>query len=1188
MSPWATTALLLGGGLLGCTPVALPGLELNRVEPGFGYTGDTTPVTLFGRKFFPALEISTRTGESEFDVDYRAWLVRSGVPPHSLGALELTGFDRLVGSVPPGAAPGVWDVRLQGPTGRVVTLRSGYTVTDTKAARVDVALQSPAAVYPTGDPVFFDLEVRDFDDQPVNVPVDIQISAFDEVGRPVPESLATLNELENVRDTPEGDGLIGTMPEGRATIWVFREVPGEVELRVVPYETEPGIVGDSERVVFRAIDQFQLLFDSLPLPPTPEGFRAGEPIRVRARAVDALSRPVAEPLTLTLTAPCTFWVGEVVFDGAEPTEFEVVPQRRCTEDRIVEATGAARGESEPFAVVPGAASRFEIVSLNPNPVPAGDPVDVQVVPLDDYGNLTRFVEPLIVSAPDTKPEGLSCAPATGGGELRRCVVVPTSAGSGRTIEVRDEGGVRTGTRSDLDVVARPEPVQAELVVPSQALAGVPFVVQIQPYDRYGNPIDASGFGASAVSVSDDQGEVACVADVPAGTRQQLSCELFTSREGARLSVTFSATGAGPVLSSPFEVMPGPFSGVDVLAPERVVAGEVVSVEVVARDAFGNEVTPPMPAPVGELVDPSGTFTSGAVFLASSRVRASGIFERAGTTQLHFEIVGQPRGSSRPIHVEPAEAVDWEVIVTPWAFVGEASTIGVRARDAYGNTALRDAVVTVESETGGIEPLSSFVEGGVGQIAVVFGAATDFATVSLVDEVGLTGSASLPVVTACGDGPTARVALLGVPDDRICLDPGALSTQVTVDPSGSAAGGTDLDVLVVAVDGERRAWQSFPLLGTRPDVIVQGPGRVEVSALVVDDRLCADVAVASPWTGLDDGTPTGPLAVVSAASQLSDVDAIDVDLFGALDCGGQPVGFTPVLVRSSAGELGGVTPTGEGLGVLLDGQGRASVRLVTAGGLQDGPATVTVHTASGSAGGSLTLPLVGDSVRPVVVGQDPTGEVEEAELQLLAVHFSEPLDASTVVPGAFEVRGPQGAVPVLGADLVDDERTVWLDLGLALTDGEGVVTVLSDVSDVAGNRLEGAYDGTASAYDGAFTFASPPPLEVSCTPSTTRFRPDGDPGSGIDADEVQLVVDANRVPRWWIVDVFDWSGARVRHLRAPAGAASTTLSWDGRSQSGLVVGAGDYQVEVSAEDAQGARAPACRQSVAVEHGPRDRP
>ncbi|MEM6931889.1 MAG: hypothetical protein AAF602_33460, partial [Myxococcota bacterium] len=481
-------------------PVSLPPLELAQVDPSFGYTDEATQVTLLGRRFYPRVAVSSQTGDPIVDDAFRVWLVPPGAPSRAVefDDVELVSLERISARLPAGVPIGKYDVRLEGPTGRVGVLEEEFTILSTRPVRLDVSPQSQASSYPTGAPVSVDITLRDSTDEILRRSYDILITAIDEFGVPLSDQeLVLLDNLENIRPTPDDDGLIATMPDGLASIFVVRNDPGDVQLEVQPWEDEPGVVGDTLRLGFRAVDDFSLIFDPLPAPGPEGGYLAGEAVPVRARAIDAFGRPVTRPVTFTLIAPCSFWVDTITFEGEHPTEFDLVPTKVCDRDQISEATRDVEGISDPFSVVAAEVASFEIFGLQPSPVVAGDPVQIDVLPVDAFGNRTAYAGPLVVTAPDAEPLSAECDPAAGPGLTRRCTLVPTKVGTDLLVEVIDASGTVKGDRADLTVLPRPEPVQAGLSIASATVAGEPFPLSIQPFDPYGNVLDASGFPASS-------------------------------------------------------------------------------------------------------------------------------------------------------------------------------------------------------------------------------------------------------------------------------------------------------------------------------------------------------------------------------------------------------------------------------------------------------------------------------------------------------------------------------------------------------------------------------------------------------------------------------------------------------------------------------------------------------------------
>ncbi|MEO0605159.1 MAG: hypothetical protein AAF211_27260, partial [Myxococcota bacterium] len=151
MTPWAAMAVVLGGGgLLGCTPVSLPPLELAQVEPSFGYTDEDTEVDLLGRRFYPRVAVSAQTGDPVVDDEFRVWLVPPAAPSRAVefDDVELVSLERISARLPAGVPIGKYDVRLEGPTGRVEVLEEEFSVLSTRPVRLDVSPQSPASSFP--------------------------------------------------------------------------------------------------------------------------------------------------------------------------------------------------------------------------------------------------------------------------------------------------------------------------------------------------------------------------------------------------------------------------------------------------------------------------------------------------------------------------------------------------------------------------------------------------------------------------------------------------------------------------------------------------------------------------------------------------------------------------------------------------------------------------------------------------------------------------------------------------------------------------------------------------------------------------------------------------------------------------------------------------------------------------------
>jgi hypothetical protein len=109
--------------------------------------------------------------------------------------------------------------------------------------------------------------------------------------------------------------------------------------------------------------------------------------------------------------------------------------------------------------------------------------------------------------------------------------------------------------------------------------------------------------------------------------------------------------------------------------------------------------------------------------------------------------------------------------------------------------------------------------------------------------------------------------------------------------------------------------------------------------------------------------------------------------------------------------------------------------------------------------------------------------------------------------------------------------------------------------------------------------------VSCTaldPAGLAFRPDGDPGLGIESDELAITLESASTPAWWVLDVIDAGGARRLHDRFPPLGAIDEIAWDGRGSDGMVVENGTFTVTVVPDDGSGNRGSGCTLQAVVDN------
>ncbi|HNH47848.1 MAG TPA: Ig-like domain-containing protein, partial [Myxococcota bacterium] len=270
----------------------------------------------------------------------------------------------------------------------------------------------------------------------------------------------------------------------------------------------------------------------------------------------------------------------------------------------------------------------------------------------------------------------------------------------------------------------------------------------------------------------------------------------------------------------------------------------------------------------------------------------------------------------------------------------------------------------------------------------------------------------------------------------------------------------------------------------------------------------------------------------------------------------------------------LSATGAGLSGNLDSSGNLSFDWDFSTGYAS---TATLYMGSDNAYGEVSLTVTGDAVRPQVVEVSPSGAA--ADLSLITVTFSEPMRAATMTSAEVQLNGPNGLVS-LGLSLSTDGETLSITPAATLPPAAYSLSLgLGLRDDAQGNRLDGDWSGVASSFTvdvGDLLDASPAIL--ACSLSSQTFTPDGDPGAGVEADEVDMSLVGAAIPSWWWLTVTDESENLVWSWRSDG--VNPGLSWDGRNLDGRIVPAGSYRMEGRAIDSYGNIGDPCTQSVEV--------
>lgn len=1147
--------------LSACTGLRLPDPVPEAIDPTTGYAGEDTVVRITGTAFYPQLEVST-TADRTADVDggFAVTLLDDTGTTASLEGVTLGSFTSLSAIVPAGLHPGVYDVLVTGPTGRSGALEDAFTVTSTRADRLDVdaddvvwtvhelATLTVTVVDPSGERILDDLEIE------------VSVEGDDVEGQ-VQFSSGSLEDQLTFGESIQGS--VGS--DGIAEVAFTVLSPQTVTVRAETTDGRSGIDAGTLKLQWDPGGERAV---TLELPSDPYTAVAGVAFPVSISLVDQFGNLVTEDSEdIVLANSCGPLLLPIA--GLSGTrEIDVTATRAtgttCEQDLLQSVVGPS-GTSTAFRVDPGEAAELQ-VEVSPNEIIAGDQLNVLVTHVDAWGNTTRWAgdDPTFTDSLGGV-DGWTCF----GGETRFCQVRSIVAGGEIVLEgqVDDLIGTSTPYRVSPDV---PEAIALDTGA-APWVAGEPTVLLAAVYDVWGNPVPARLLDDDDLVVSDDLGEVSCERSGagPAG-EVRLECTLTTAGD-RQLEVSAPAWSVTSP-SSTVEVVNAALAVVEItptVSPGT--AGAPVPVELVGTDAWGN----PYVVQTTATVDLTGDGSAGSTVVLDAAGEATGslVFTVAGPTEVVASQGGVTLGRA-PLTVEPAAPSTLDITVAePWVWVDEAADVSVVARDAWGNRAAYDGAASVSTGSGAA---------GIG-LTLVAGAATGRMTwlapvtgESLTAEAGsLAGtSASFAVVAGCAhDAPDLDVTF-GTGSPVACWDPVHARGQLAVSLAGSTPGAGSLTGYAFAT-GTSVTYTT----GTDAVLDLDAIGAHALRLLVVQSDGCGAEATIEAWVGEDDGDPVGPL-VLSAATDPIDVlvGSTRVGVVGATDCAGDIAVGGVLRLRTDRGELTGLTATGTGLELSLDATGSGAAILDASSVSVGGPATV--HAWATAASGELTVDMVGDARRPRVWSVDPRGDTL-VNVDTVVMGFSEAIGTASAAD--FSVTGP---ATVTVSDLVLVGDTAWLTLTPPAdgTLGLWTVTASQDLRDTSGLRLDGERTGLASDHVSRFGDipSTAPPVDT-CAVDLSRFRPDGDPGTGEESDEVQLSFSAASSPAEWVVTVWSADGELLRHEILDGSA--TGWSWDGRTDSEGVVDAGTYTLEVDADDGFGNRGGACSTTVQVDHGNR---
>jgi hypothetical protein len=1177
--------------LVGCQRTPEPPV-VEGVDPGLVFNGNEVTVDVIGQNFFPSVEVSVLPkGESRVDPDFEVSLTleqrTEGGPDGpateqvELVDLELLSLQALRGTVPAGITPGVYRLDLRTPYGGEASLPGAVTVVDGRGAALQIELEQVS--YRIYQQATLAVRLVDRLGEPVAQSWPVRLSLTADDGSAVSAAFEP-GGLEDQRGVVS-NGIVslegGLGVDGEAEISFTVATPTTLTLRVEEASETPRLASDDARMQWRPGEDLRVRVERLR---DEDEVVAGAPFPVLLTLVDEYDNALEDFVeTVVVEDACSSWAELVEIRGSAQLDAltrEVTGTDRCALGQIIVNNGVL-GASDTFNVVAGPVSRLE-VDNNPLVVTAGEVFTAFVTPVDAYGNDAIWSGTL--NPPQDSLGGVVGATCLGSSGVRNCTVRVIRAGSGVVVEFTGEPGLRGSSRPYRVDPAAADHVEVRVLDPVW-VAGEPAAVDVRPVDAFGNVRDSGGLDPASVRFAVATGEVSCAgAGLSSDGWRRFSCT--TTRAAEQVSLLVSTVDLLPITSSdPFLVINGPLAELQVHpASLTVAAGDALLIELIGMDAFGNVYTS-QDDPGVVLTDVAGSMTPQEVMLGpDGRGAAAVVFTAAGTTSIRAEGADRVVGSSAPIVVTPAAADHVEVLVeAPWVWVNQATPISLEIVDAFGNRVPEDAEVEVRSANGAGTVVNLQVVNGTGSGNFRWSAASiaDTLVATSTQPVGLAGASGvLVIVRGCGaSGPAAVLTLPAGGQARYCVDPAAGDALVSASLAGSSARSGSLAVFGLSISGVGGRTGASAV----QSLVVDRIGEHQLVGIAVQNDGCAAEASATVYVGLP-GLPLGPFDIEAVTPALvvgGAPAATDLEISGVIDCDGLPAADADLRLRTDLGAIVGATPTGTGLRVTTDASGSAHAVLDASAVVSGGTATVRARSLDGLAGQEVEIGVVGDRQLPEVWWQVPRGGTADA-VSAVELGFSEPLDPGTVSPAAVTITGP-GVATVASVELLDGGDALAIVLAAPVLPSPGTpwrVRLSGTVQDLAGNPLDGGWSGTPADYVGAFGLSVPVDPVQTCSRSTEVFRPDGDDGAGLEADQVRLSFSAAVAPAWWVLTVEETGGTIVRlDYLVPIGAGDAWV-WDGRDEAGKVLPPGLYTLSVDAEGNQGNRGGVCTRIVEI--------
>ena len=304
---------------------------------------------------------------------------------------------------------------------------------------------------------------------------------------------------------------------------------------------------------------------------------------VRLRQITSYGEGRISPEQITLTAGT--WSGQLTMYRADESS---INRGNVNIYAYLEANSAKNGTSDPFIVHPGSFSQLQIVVPGQGPLPgsvsgltgspatqaAGTGFVVDVFATDQYWNLVPSADVVRIVSSDPAANTPVSGPLTGG--LGQFAVSLGTVGA-QTLSVSDQtNGSISGMTSEPITVIPSAPDHFEIsAISSPVTAGVPVSVTITAADIGGNTIPDYQ-GDAILAANTGPGSISPEAITFSGG--EWTGDMVFRGAGAAVSFTCSdySTPPNTGTSGNFQVLPGPFEGLQVLLAGQMARGGTVS------------------------------------------------------------------------------------------------------------------------------------------------------------------------------------------------------------------------------------------------------------------------------------------------------------------------------------------------------------------------------------------------------------------------------------------------------------------------------------------------------------------------------------------------------------------------------------------------------------------------------------